>query len=240
MLAGVLGYVALIALVAATILSAGLAMTRMTIERAIQPYIASGLQTATASLQQTIASDMQNGGVPSPAPSFTPIPAACADAACTYKTAETITLTQSPPASPARECDATQTNCAPNVQTNPYVAEGRVTALVTVVVTGPGGAAVASRSASVVLRTFAVPPYAAIAGSREGTFDDVLGSASTGDDGGAPPPTPNPCASSEATPSSDTTVRVEYRNASTNACTDGSDWADYSYNAGGSSSGWSP
>lgn len=240
MLAGALAYVALIALVAATILSAGMAMTRMTIERMTQPYFSSGYQRAATSLQQTVASDMQRGGVPNPAPAFTPIPAACANSTCTYLTAETITLTQAAPATPGPACDVSQTNCAPNVQTNGYVAEGRLTAQITITVLDAQGDSLAARTGTVVLRTFDSPPYAAIAGSRDGIFDDVLNAASAGDDGGAPPATPNPCAAPGSSISDDTAVRVEYRNKDTNACTDGSAWADSSYSARSESSGWSP
>ena len=239
MLAGVLAYVALIALVAMTILCAGMAMTRMTVERMIRPYIAAGYQRAATSLEQTIAAGMQRGGVPYPAPVFTPLPAVCANATCTYTTTESITLTQTAAATPGPACDASATNCAPNVQTNSYVAEGRVTALITVNVLDTQGNAVATRTGTIVLRTFTAPPYVAVAGSRDGTFDDVMGANSPGDDGGAPPATPNPCAAS-ASSVYDTTVRVEYRNKATNACTDGSAWADSSYSARSSSGGWSP
>lgn len=240
MLAGVLAYVALIALVAATILSAGMAMTRLTIERMTRPYFSSGYQRAAASLQQTVAADMQSGGVPYPAPTFTPIPAACANSTCTYLTAETITLTQEAPATPGPACDASQTNCAPNVQTNSYVAESRLTAQITVNILDAQGYSIATRTGTVLLRTLKSPPYVAIAGARDGAFDDVLNAANAGDDGGAPPATPNPCAASTLSVSDDTAVRVEYRNKNTNACTDGSAWGNSSYGARSNSSGWSP
>lgn len=240
MLAGALFYVALIVLVATTILSAGLAMTRMTIARMAQPYIAVGYQRAAQSLEQTVSAQMQSGGVPNPRPSFTPLAAACANTACTYKTSETIAFTDAGAAATAGTCDALQTNCAPNVQSNAYVGESRVTAQITVTVTDAGGATVASRSDTVILRTFAAPPYVALAGLREGTFDDVDSSHTTGDDGGAPPATPNPCASASPGVAADTTVRVAYHNAATNACGDGSSWADASYSSSVTSSGWSP
>ena len=240
MLAGALFYVALIALVATTILSAGFAMTRMTIARMAQPYIAAGYQRATSSLEQTVSAEMQAGGVPYPRPTFTPLAAACANAACTYKTAETIAFTDSGAASSAGACDASQTNCAPNVQSNAYVGESRLTAQITVTVTDAGGSTVASRSGAVILRTFASPPYVALAGSRDGTFDDVAASHTAGDDGGAPPATPNPCASGTTGVADDTTVRVAYHNTSTSACGDGSSWNQASYSSTTSASGWSP
>jgi hypothetical protein len=240
MLAAALFYVSLIALIATTILSAGLAMTRMTIARMAQPYLAAGSQHALTSLQQTIAAQIATGGLPDPAPTFTPIPAACANAPCTYKTRETIALMQTAAPTAGPTCDPSQSNCAANIQTNRYVAESRLSALVTVTLTDGSGSTVAVRSGMVVLRTFNTPPYVAIAGSSDGTFDDVLASQGTGDDGGTLPATPNPCASAMPGESSDTAVRVAYRNAATTACSDGSTWADSSYGARATRSGWNP
>lgn len=240
MLAGALYYVALIVLVALTIVSAGMAMTRATIERMAQPYIAAGYQRAVTALQQTISSEMQSGGVPYPAPAFTPIPAACANTACTYKTAETIALTTAGAPANGSACDASQTNCAPNVERNAYVAESRLTAAITVTVTTTTGAVLATRSGDVILRTFSSPPYVAVAGTREGTFDDIASSHTAGDDGGAPPATPDPCASPASGVADDTTVRVAYRNTSSGACTNGSSWSDSSYSSVTNSTGWSP
>lgn len=231
MLAGALFYVALIALAATTILSAGIAMTRATIVRASQPYLAAGYQRALTSLQQQIAAAMQSGGIPNPAPSVTPIPASCANPSCTYKTAATIALAQSAAPTPGPSCDPAQSSCALNVQTNAYVAESRVTAIITVTLTDAAGSTIAQRSGTAVLRTLDAPPYVAIAGSREAAFDDVTGGHALGDDGGVPPVTPNPCASAPPGVSDDTTVRVAYRNVVTSACSDGSAWADGSYNA---------
>jgi hypothetical protein len=184
---------------------------------------------------------MQAGGVPYPAPTFTPIQASCANASCSYTTTETITLTQAAPATPGPACDPSQDSCAPNVQVNRYVAEGRLSAVITVNLLDQSGYPLATRSQTVVLRTMAAPPYVAIAGSREGTFDDITASAAAGDDGGAPPATPNPCATAAIGSASDTTVRVQYRDRDAPAtCTDGSLWADSSYSTRAASSGWSP
>ena len=240
MLAGALYYIALVALVGATILSAGLAMTRVTISRMAQPYITAGYQRALASLEQTVSSDMQAGGVPYPAPTFTPIPAECANAACTYKTSETIALTTAAAPVNAAACDASQTNCAPNVQSNAYVAESRLTAQISVTVTDASGATVAMRTGAVILRTFDAPPYVGVAGSREGTFDDIASLHAAGDDGGAPPATPNPCASVSPGVVDDTAVRVAYHNASSGACANGSSWSDASYSSTTATNGWSP
>lgn len=239
MLAGALFYVALIALVAATILSAGLAMTRATSTRMARPYLAAGYQRAVTSLESAVAADMQSGGLPYPAPTFTPLPSECANAACTYTTTATIAVSQTGSATPGPSCDPAQTSCAPNVQTNAYVNESRLTAAIAVSVHDASGALVGARSGAIVLRTMSAPPYVAIAGSRDGAFDDVLSSNAAGDDGGTPPATPNPCMSTTPGAAADTTVRVAYRNAATNACADGSSWGDSSYSTQRSSNGWS-
>jgi hypothetical protein len=236
MLAGVIFYVALIALVATTILSAGLAMTRMTVTRMAQPFIAAGYQRALNSLQQTIAADVQSG-VPFPTPTFAPLGPACANAACTYTTTETIALAQSASPTPGPSCDPGQTNCALNVQTNAYVSESRLSAVVTVTVSDARGAVIATRSLTAALRTFDAPPYVALAGAGESAFDDA-GSRAIGDDGGAAPATPNPCASASAGVADDTSVRVAYRNEKTAACSDGSTWGNASYSSGAGASGW--
>lgn len=240
MLAGTLYALALVALLAATILSAGLAMTRMTISRMAQPYITAGYQRALTSLEQSVSADMQTGGIPSPAPVFTPIPAQCANAACTYKTSETIALTTTGAPVNGSACDASKTNCAPNVQSNAYVAESRVAAQISVTVTDASGATVATRTGTVILRTFDAPPYVTLAGSRDGTFDDIAASHAAGDDGGAPPATPDPCASASPGIADDTTVRVAYRNAGSGACVNGSSWSDSSYGSNPAPTGWSP
>lgn len=239
MFAGALFYVALIALVAGTILSAGLAMTRATITRMARPYVAAGYQRAIASIEREVAADMQSGGVPYPAPTFTPLPSACANTSCTYTTTATIAVSQAGSATPGPSCDPVQTNCATNVQTNAYVAESRLTAAITVSVHDASGALVGVRSGTIVLRTMTAPPYVAIAGSRDGAFDDVLSLHAAGDDGGMPPATPDPCATTTPGAAADTTVRVAYRNTATNACTDGSSWGDSSYSTQSSSNGWS-
>lgn len=138
-------------------------------------------------------------------------------------------------------CDASQNNCAPNVQSNGYVGENRIAARIMVTVLSAGGVPLATRSSDVIVRTTQTPPYAALAGARDGAFDDVTGGASPGDDGGTLPATPNPCGSAAPGSSADTTVRVQYRNTATSACTDGSSFGNASYTTSpGAPAGWTP
>lgn len=235
MLANALFYVLLIGIASSTFLTAGLFMSRLTIERLAQNAIAPAYQRAAAVLQQTVVTDMQSGGLPEPLPSFTPLPSSCIDSACNYTAHETIAVE---PNAPSAACDASSPNCAVNEESNGYVNEQRVAARITVTITAPGGETLATRSADVILRTFATPPFAAIAGARDGSFGGLPPAQTAGDAGGTLPATPNPCAS--APPDDDTVIRVAYRNAVTNACTDGSTFRNNAYSASSPNSGWSP
>lgn len=237
MLANALFYVALIALAASTFLSAGLAMARISTARLAQSALSAGYQHAASVLQQQLANALASGEPPEALPSFTPLPAQCAGGGnpCRYQTTETIAIA---PISTAPTCDPAATNCAIDEEANPYVNERRVAARITVAVTGASGELLVTRSQELILRTFSTPPYVAPAGARDGSFDDAPAGRAAGDDGGAPPATPNPCAG--AASAGGTAVRVAYQNAVTGACSDGSGWRNGSYSSGGSTPGWPP
>jgi hypothetical protein len=242
MLANALFYAALLAVAAMTFLSAGLAMTRMTNVRVAQTYLSAGYQRAIASLERGVAAQMKSGGLSNPLPTFTPLPPACANAGtgCVYQTSATITVAAANP-TPRATCDPSRSNCARNEEANAYVKEGRIPARIAVFVTTTGGAQLATRTTDVVVRTIATPPYVIIAGTRDGTFDDVASSHAAGDDGGVAPATPDPCTSTAPGIADDTAIRVAYQNAATNQCSNGSSWQSSSYDsAGASSAGWSP
>ena len=76
--------------------------------------------------------------------------------------------------------------CTIYVQNNDAVDEGRVSATIAVQALAPNGAVLASRSQTVTFRTFRVAPYAALAGSLDGSLLRLAG-AGDGDDGGAVP-----------------------------------------------------
>ncbi len=233
--------VALLAAIALSFVSAGLAMTRAATYRAAATYVAGAYQIANRTLERELSSDMQNGGLPSPLPVISPLPLACADPACRFMTGENITYTIIAPATPAASCDQSSTNCAQNEETNGYVTEGRVTAHIAVSVTDAQKNPLLTRAEDVTLRTFRAPPYVAAADARDGTFDDVTAQAAQGDDGGLPPATPNPCATPVAGTSDDTAVRVAYENTQTSACTNGSTFGSSSYSQSSNAApGWSP
>ena len=228
MLLNALFFMALLATATAGFLTAGLAMTRAAAIRGAQVYVNESYERAASAAQATLAQYEQSGGIPNPAPSMTPLPAACADARCAYTTSASIQLIALPQ-SVSAACDPSRTSCAQNEQANPYVDESRFAARITAVLRNAGGAVVAQRSEDLVLRTIAQPPYVIPAGARDASFDGIAASQSAGDDGGAAAATPSPCAQSVAGSSQSTQIRVAYRNAVTSACTDGSLWRSGSY-----------
>lgn len=217
-------------------------MTRVTTSRIAQTYLAAGYQRAVYTFQQTLATQIASGGTESPLPSIAPLPPACVDSgnACAYQTSATIAFSGSTPA-PTASCDQSQSNCAENEQANAYINESRVPARIAVTVTTRDGMQLAERTSDVILRTTATPPYAIIAGARDGSFGDMASARAEGDDGGAAPATPNPCSSAASGTADDTSIRVAYQNAVTNACTDGSSWHSSPYTIESAAPpGWSP
>lgn len=242
MLANALFYVALLAIAAMTYLSAGLAMTRVSASRIAQTFLSAGYQRAMSALQQRLSAQIAAGGTQGPLPVFTPLPPACAGVAgsCTYTTSAAIALTAATGAAAPPGCDPAKSNCAENEEASAYVDEGRVAARITVSVVASGGTQVATRSSEIVLRTIATPPYVIVAGAQDDS-SDALSAQAAGDDGGVPAATPNPCSAGVSGTADDTTIRVAYRNAATNACSDGSLWRSKSYDSGGAApAGWSP
>lgn len=241
MLLNAVFYAALLIAVSLSFVSAGLAMTRAATYRLAGTYVAGAYENAGRTLQRTLSADMENGGLPSPTPSISPLPLACADPACRFMTGEAIAYTIVTRGTPAPQCDSSASNCAQNEQTNALVAEARVAARITITVTDAQKNVLLTRSEDLTFRTFRTPPYVAASDAREDAFDDVAAQAAQGDDGGLPAVTPNPCASPVAGTSDDTSVRVAYENEENNACSDGSAWGNSSYSQSSQTApGWSP
>lgn len=229
----------IVALLALGMLSSGAAMTRMTMHRLSENALAGGYQRAANVLRQTLTGRLQNGPLTQPLPTIAPLPPACAQSPgpC-YQTAATVTLRVL--GTPAPSCDPSLSNCARNVESNSYIDEERLAARITVTVSAPDGTFLASRTNDLAVRVMQVPPFIALTAYRDGTFDSAISSAA-GDDGGTPPATPNPCSTAAIGSADDTVVRVAYRNAQSNACSDGSMWKSAPYDASGAApAGWSP
>lgn len=202
----------LIAFVVSTILSAGLLHARMTVHRVAESYLNQGTQRAVDALLGALGNYESARSPQGALPSIAPLPPVCVD--------------NSTPCRFTTEADITFESPAPsyNRQTNPYINEDRVGAQITATVRASDGSPLASRASHLILRVTTSPPYVAIAGARDQTFGNVAPAGQTGDDGGLPPATPNPCSSTTQGTADDTVVRVAYQNAQTGACTDGSIW----------------
>lgn len=234
MLANALVCVALIALAANTILSAGLISGRLAVRRAAQTYMNREYQRASQALLSEIALFARNDSFPDPLPTFTFAPA-CVDERdpCGFTASAAVSAQFGDSDSPA-PCD-TDWACANNEQRNAYVAERRIVATISVTVQAGDGSVLATRESDVTLRTLNAPPYVAIAGARDRTTGAVSAAGlPPGEDAGRPPATANPCASSSPGTSDDTVVRAAYENAQTGMCSDASEWRSSPYfNRGG-------
>ncbi|MGZ3510057.1 MAG: hypothetical protein ACXWNJ_17075 [Vulcanimicrobiaceae bacterium] len=230
MFANALVIVAVIVLATATILSAGLAMTRAQVHRIAQQYLAAGYERAATVTRDTLADALRNGRIdpsaPASLPAISPLPSQCATSSspCAFFTDATVTLAA--PAAPSA-----------NLESNAAINEGRLTATVAVDVTAADGTRLATRTQTVALRTFAVPPYVTIAGALDASVDGAGGTAA-GDDGGLPPqtplstcPTPAPSSVPSSSAPDETVVRVQYHDDANGACMDGSLWQGKSSSA---------
>ncbi|MDQ2681119.1 MAG: hypothetical protein M3Y21_08885 [Candidatus Eremiobacteraeota bacterium] len=232
---------AVIVLLSLTMLQAELAFSRARVHQLAAKYLAVGYGRAVSSLETQLETgiaaktiDPRSG----PFPASFNLPANCATHAvpCDFSVAAQVSVdtTQvvAPLGAPSGCSDPNADDCGHNLQANGFVDEGRVSALVTVTVSAPGGATLATRSTNITLRTFASAPYIAVASARDRTFDDVTLHAASGDDGGQP---------NGSSGASDTRVNVIYRKRTTGQQTAANNWQDASWSDGSANtSGWSP
>lgn len=216
---------ALIAFVGLTAISAELALTRAAQARISARYLAVAAARGDDAVQTKAARFMQAGGIPSPLPTMSPLPPACAGGAspCVYRTTASAQWIGN--LNGARgTCATADTNCVPSVQNNAAIDEGRLVARITAQVIAPDGAIVAARSHNLVLRTFLVSPYAAAVAQSDGDSGGVSSGA-------------DPCASA---PPPDTVIHAVYRNERTGACANADRLATGEYRIPGTGTGWSP
>jgi hypothetical protein len=177
---------ALFAVVAETIVHGVHALAQIELRRSAASGVAQQFQSATTSVQRSLAAAIEAGGDPQNLTPVVPaLPATCIVAnatGCALDGSATVTFAAAQPS--ATPCaDAT---CTIYIQDNDAVDEGRVTATIAAEAQAPNGAVLASRSQTVTFRTFRVAPYAALAGSLDGSLERLAGSGD-GDDGGAVP-----------------------------------------------------
>lgn len=198
MLLRVLFVLALISLLAETVVHGASALATVTLHHRATAIARTQYAAALASAQASIAQSIAANGVTAP---ITVVPAAPAcvlsgNSGCALLAQSSIALaTPAPPA--AQTCP--QTNCVVYMQANDAVDEGVVTVHVVTSVRAPDGTVLAAHTGDAAFRTFATAPYASLAGSTDASVNDVA-SGRTGYDGGTSGP-------------GDTLVRVEYVNA---------------------------
>jgi hypothetical protein len=187
MLLRTLFIVALFAVVAETIVHGVHALAQIALRRSAASGVQRQFESATTAAQRSLAAAIEAGGDPQNLTPTAPTPIAiCILAAangCAVSGRATISFTTGP-APPATPCAAGA--CTTYVQDNDAVDEGRVQATIAAQAMAANGAVLASRSDAVTFRTFRVAPYAALAGSHDGSLQRLAGSGD-GDDGGAVP-----------------------------------------------------
>jgi len=209
MLANAAVIAAIIALTVATTVSATYAAARAVIHRTAVRYADAAFGAALGSVRDEIAASISAGQA---LPAFTPSPPqpACVSArpACAYYVSRSVSL-------------ETSASIDSNLEADANVNENRVVADITVSIMTPDRTVLAIREKRAMLRTFHTPPYAVIAGARDGS-SDLAARQEQGDDGGLPPSATNSACSPSTT--DETVVRAEYYNDASGACTDESTW----------------
>ncbi|HVS45794.1 MAG TPA: hypothetical protein VMS32_03935 [Verrucomicrobiae bacterium] len=222
--------VALIAMLAMTIVQACAALGRAAVHRTAAQAADDAFADDLAEVKTELATAIAGGADPRTvtiAP--TPQPTTCAVATaggCALSIGNTILATTASPVGDLVEDPAScAPRCASNVQENDAIAEGRIAVAIHVTVTGASGEIFARRERYALFRTLRVPPYAALVGTRDATDEAVASGASTGDDAGLPA----------------TVVNVRYVNATTGASTDANAWQSRGWDDGGSNTtAWDP
>ena len=187
MLLRTLFIIALFAVVAETIVHGAHALAQIALRRSAATGVQRQFESATTEARQSLAAAVEAGGDPqnltpvAPAPAATCVISAANGCAVDGRTTISFTTAALPSSTP---CPSE--SCTIYVQDNDAVDEGRVRATIDAQALAPNGAVLASRSESVTFRTFRVAPYAALAGSLDGSVERLAGSGA-GDDGGAVP-----------------------------------------------------
>lgn len=187
MLLRTLFIIALFAVVAETIVHGVHAIAQIALRRSAASGLQRQFESATTAAQRSLALAIEAGGDPqnlaptAPAPAATCILAAANGCAVDGRATISFTTSALPSATPCASGA-----CTIYVQDNDAVDEGRVRATIAAQAMAANGAVLASRSETLTFRTFRVAPYAALAGSLDGSLLRLAGSG-VGDDGGAAP-----------------------------------------------------
>lgn len=179
MLLRTIGFIMLVSVLTVTMLTVTASMARIAAYERALGYIPAAYQTALAALQQSFATGAYVA-------TAAPAPPVCVsnDDPCTFYASSSISVSTQATPQPLSACNASP-NCAANLQMHPAVAEGRVSIEATLTVLNGNRQPVVTRHRYITARTFAVAPYIAVTGERDGTMAN-RGTASEGDNAGAP------------------------------------------------------
>ena len=221
-------FIAVLSLATVALLNVALFLAKVAAYERALAYVPAGYQSGLAQLETSLARDVQNKypqqGLPYNA--VAPVPAVCIsnDRPCTYYASSTIVIpSQSAPAA-TQSCDASQTNCAQNMQEHPAVTEGRAAAQITTSILDRDRVPIVTRTKFVTLRTFGVDPYVALIGERDGAIGN-RSAAPEGENAGLPT----------------TQIVVKYHNTQDGSETERDRWSTQGWSSGNGSTGtWSP
>jgi hypothetical protein len=222
--------IALFAVVAETVVHGAHALAQIALRRTAANAVAREFESATTEVQRTLAAAIAAGGDPqnlvlaAPAPAATCVLASASGCALEGRSTISLSATASPAATPCANGA-----CTVYVQNDDAVDEGRVRATIAAQALAPNGAVLAQRSDAVTFRTFRVAPYAALAGSLDGSLLRLAG-AGDGDDGGA---VPNGTAPGSL-------IDVVYQNRASKKTMPANVWGSLVQQAGTVPEAWSP
>jgi len=156
-----------------------LLFAKIAIRRTAESYVAAASGVATTAMLQQLAGEITANG---PGATFTiaPLAAQCvAAAACGLKESAAYAVTGTTTGS------STGSAVAENVQTDVLAQETRTSIRMTVTITDAGGGPLVSRDELLTVRTFDVPPFAAVVGAADASAPSAL--VAEGDGAGCDP-----------------------------------------------------
>lgn len=186
MLVPIVFIVALLCALTGAVLETGAYQARVGLDaavaRAADVAIGDGVADLTGALARFVAANGTGGPWPQPEPSASRPACASADAErCLFSYVVRARITAASTTSTTTGADA-----ASNLQAA-VIDEQRVSAVVTVALTGPAGTVLGTRTRYLTYRVFGTAPYAVVSGSRDLATDDGQQSAAAGDSGGSDP-----------------------------------------------------
>ncbi|GAC1657831.1 MAG: hypothetical protein NVS9B12_10150 [Vulcanimicrobiaceae bacterium] len=161
----------------------------------------------------------------------TPIAPACIsnDSPCTMFVRQTLSAPAQIPPANGTACSAPATNCAMNLQKE-AIAESRLGLQLSTELLDANMNPLLVRTHFLTVRTFAVPPYFALAGERDATMGD-RGNAPEGEDAGLP----------GGAGRDSTQIRVVYHDITgKNADTERDAWVTQGWSSPNGLTGWTP